>query len=156
MISWHKEKLSRWSKLSEPLLSGDMPDIALRWHWSPCKGPLVSPPSQSCCAIWDSPKVLAPAQRTGGHHGEVGPLLKYILRSMQLHTFLDLGDCSVTHALITSQLDYFNAIYIRRSLKSIWWWYKMQNAAAQRVVGTWTALEISRLLDEIQGAGFHL
>ncbi|KAF7249234.1 1-phosphatidylinositol 4,5-bisphosphate phosphodiesterase beta-1 [Varanus komodoensis] len=57
--------------------------------------------------------------------------------SHQLRPYLE-DDClaTVTHALVTSQLDYCNTLYMGLSLKTVWILQMVQNRAARLLTGT--------------------
>ena len=51
--------------------------------------------------------------------------------------FPDMSDlATVTHALVTSFLNYYNLLYLGLSLKSVWKVLVIQNAAARVLTGT--------------------
>ncbi|KAF7238429.1 eIF-2-alpha kinase activator GCN1 [Varanus komodoensis] len=56
---------------------------------------------------------------------------------LQLHPYLE-DDClaAVTHALVTSQLDFCNAPYVGLPLKTVWILQMVQNRAARLLTGT--------------------
>ena len=53
-----------------------------------------------------------------------------------LHLFLEMSDlASVTHALVTSRLDYYNTLYVGLPLKSVRKLHLVQRAAARLLTG---------------------
>ncbi|XP_060542108.1 uncharacterized protein LOC132710271, partial [Pantherophis guttatus] len=69
----------------------------------------------------------------------------------QLRPFLDQDFlCTVTQALVTSRLDYCNALYMGLPLGCTWRLQLVQNAAAQGIVGATGCSHVTPLLRELQ------
>ncbi|KAF7248769.1 Transcription elongation factor A protein 2 [Varanus komodoensis] len=68
----------------------------------------------------------------------------------QLRPFLE-NDClaTVTHALVTSRLDFCNALYVGLPLKTVWILQLVQNRAARLLTGTGCCSHITPVLHQL-------
>ena len=68
----------------------------------------------------------------------------------QLHLFLEmLGLATVTHALVTSRLDYCNTLYVGLPLKMVRKLQLVKNSAAKLLTGSSYREHITHLLQEL-------
>ena len=118
---------------TEMLLVGDSSDRMVGAQ--PVLDGIALPLKEQVCSLG---VLLEPSLSLEAQVASVAQSAFYQLRLVaQLRPYLDRDDlASVVHALVTSKLDYCNALYVGLPLKTVQKLQLMQNAAARLITGT--------------------